>query len=725
MKLWLSTSEIAALGLPGMPTSARNVIKHAERAGWAEHVGQARPREARGGGMEYHVNLLPPEARMAYVARFAASDITEAGAEEAQGAPDIAAPTGQASLALDARLHIVGAFRALQRKAELQHSTALIYFVDLYNTGRIAVPSWVRSAIPTTSSRTLQRWLSTLDQGEVGKLAVDRGAARRGSSVLESAEVKPFALALVAQNPHYSGRHIHEALTGHFPGLDIPSIRAVERALKGWKSEHATELMALTNPDRFVSRMRVAGSYAHTVSRLNELWQIDASPADVLTTDGRHAIYVCIDVWSRRMLVTVTKTARSEAVQLLLRAALIAWGVPERIKTDNGSDFVARSTKRLFAALGIEVETSTAFSPWQKGVVERAIGTFQRDFCTTLPGFIGHSVADRKIIEQRKAFAARLGQDDARAFAVGISAAELQTEADTWCGLVYAHRAHGGIGRQTPFERAATFQGRLREVAHEALHVLLMPAPGGDGTRHVGKMGVRIGGFHYLCPGVVVGRQVFVRLDPADAGRAYLFDPEGVTFLGVARCPELSGEDRAALIAEVQATQKQLIAERTADIRRQAKSVDARTVLDHRNRQALEKAGKLVAMPRPRDAHATAEIMAAIEAGAGLDIANQRRAPEPNALTAKERAIAASVEADLAMSGLGEKPAPAPARVTALRSGPTTQQLYRRARALIDTVEAGGAISVEDALWLGGFRESAAFRSLDQLYQDFGEAALR
>lgn len=715
MKLWLSTSEIAVLALPGMPASARNVIKLAEREAWAEQTAHARPRDGRGGGTEYHINLLPPEARMAYVARFAASDITEAGAEEAQGAPDIATSTGQASLALDARLHIVGSFRALSRRSELTHSTALVWFVDLYNAGRIDAPAWVRAAVPHLSARTLQRWLSSLGQGEVGRLAVDRGAARRGSSVLERPEIKPYALALVAQNPHYSGRHIHEALTGRFPAVQIPSIRAVERALKGWKAEHATELMALTNPDKFVSTTRVAGSYAHTVSRLNELWQIDASPADVLTSDGRHAIYVCIDVWSRRMLVLVTKTARSEAVQLLLRAAILAWGVPERIKTDNGSDFIARATKRLFAALGIEVETSTAFSPWQKGVVERAIGTFQRDFCTTLPGFIGHSVADRKVIEQRKAFAQRLGQDDARAFAVGISATDLQREADTWCTMVYAHRAHGGIGKQTPFERAATFTGRLREVAPDALHVLLMPVPGGDGTRTVGKMGVRLDGFHYLCPGIVVGTRVFVRLDPADAGRAYLFDPEGVTFIGVARCPDLSGEDRAALVAEVQATQKRLISERTADIRREAKGIDARTVLDHRNRQALERVGKLVAMPRPRAVHVTAQITAAIEA------AGQAPAPSDTTRRVPNEALQAEVVAEMA-SGWTPR---APGRVTKLRTTETPSQRFRRARALEEQLAAGAALATGDAVWLGGYQASAEYRAQRTMFEDFGEAALR
>jgi putative transposase len=724
MKAWLTLQEIADLALPGLPTSKRGVSLLADREGWAAST-RTRQRQGRGGGFEHHIDLLPAAARLAYVARFGQAETLEQAAVAVQSAPDVVALTSAAGGELDARLHIVGMFRAMRQRADLRHTTALALFVDLYNTRQAEAPDWVRAIIPSLAARTLARWLSALREGETGRLAVDRGAGRRGSSVLETGadgRVKAFALALVAQNPLYSARHIHEALTDRFRDLGIPSQRAVERALKAWRAEHRVELMALTNPDKFVSTTRVSGSYAHTVSRLNELWQIDASPADALCTDGRHSVYVCIDVFSRRMLVTVTRTARAEAVQLLVRAAILAWGVPERIKTDNGSDFVAKSTKRLFAALGLEVETSTAYSPWQKGVVERAIRTLQHDCMTTLPGFVGHSVADRKVIEARKRFAARLGQDDAAAFQVSLSAAELQADVSTWAEMVYAHRAHGGIGGLSPFEKAATFTGSLRRVDEGALGVLLMPAAGSDGIRTVGKTGVRIGGFHYLCPGLVVGDRVFVRLDPTDAGRIHLFSEDGVSFLGLGRCPELTGEDRAALVAEVAAAQKAAIAEGTAAIRREAKSIDARTVLDSRNRLALEKAGKLVAMPRARVEHVTPQLTAAAEAaGRSADAPARPQRPAPRPVDAK---LQAAIEADLAGSA-PVPPAAAPAaNITRLRTVETPAQRFRRALELEARLAAGGALATDEALWLGGYQASAECRAQRTIFEDFGEQGL-
>jgi len=65
MKLWLTSSELAEAGLPGLPARRESVIRMAEREGWADYASLCRPRAGRGGGLEYHVSLLPPAARLA------------------------------------------------------------------------------------------------------------------------------------------------------------------------------------------------------------------------------------------------------------------------------------------------------------------------------------------------------------------------------------------------------------------------------------------------------------------------------------------------------------------------------------------------------------------------------------------------------------------------------------------------------------------------------------
>lgn len=721
MKFWLTSSEIADLALPGMPTTRQNVVELAKREDWARFSALCRQRDGRGGGLEYHVNLLPIAAQVAY-----RGGRTQARAGEAiQASPEPAPGTVRAAtLQLDARLAVLAAMKAFIRASELKQTLAVGYFVDLYNRGRIEMPAWAAGVLPRLATRTVLRWLSASREGDSDRLAVDRGAGRRGQGVLDAAfdgEIKHFALALHSFNDLYTARQLYEAVDGKFRaqlaalGLKLPGQRAFEIRFNAWREEYAAGLLQMTDPDAFKSKMRVSGSHDYLAPHLNALWQIDASPVDALCVDGRHSIYVCIDVWSRRLILYISKTPRSEAVQLLMRKAILVWGLPDAVKTDNGSDFTARATVRLLDKLKIETILSAAFSPWQKGHVERHIRTFQTDCSRTLPGFIGHSVADRKRIEGRKAFAQRLGQQENDAFSVTMTGAELQAECDAWAERLYAMREHRGIGKMTPFARAASSTRTVRTVDPDALATLLMQAPDKEGIRTVGKKGVQIGQYHYLAPGLVVGERVFVRLDPHDAGVIWLFDPESDRLLARGINTEREGIDRAALVAETRALQKRAIDEKMKEVRAAKREVTERTVLDLRHQRAAELAGNLVAFPPRTEAHSTP----ALEAGA--EVAAMRRGDAPNArpLSDAEAKIMAELEKEPAA------PAPLPPNVRRLRQQETPQQRYRRWLELHDRLTAGDPITPEEAAFYGGFAGSTEKKTLDPLYQEYGEAALR
>ncbi len=68
MSEWLTASEIAERRLPGLPHSKRKVNDFAKRYGWHSAVNGdgsplVRKREAKGGGFEFHVSLLPQVSR--------------------------------------------------------------------------------------------------------------------------------------------------------------------------------------------------------------------------------------------------------------------------------------------------------------------------------------------------------------------------------------------------------------------------------------------------------------------------------------------------------------------------------------------------------------------------------------------------------------------------------------------------------------------------------------
>jgi putative transposase len=704
MRDWLSAQDLASLTLPGLPATERGWRNYAEREGWLAQKDKVRARQGRGGGLEFHIDLLPPATLAAYVAKHVgAVDLKARDAAAAAREDEQRQLTLPAVESRDARLALLAAAERLARDGNMSRNLADRAFVALYQMGKIEVASWVREACPEISPRSLRRWRTLKSFEGISRLGVDKGAARRGKGALESGEqgkVRAFLLAAIAKQPHLTSDHLKALCEDQFPSVKGVSVRSFQRLRAKMEQEHKVLLTRVTNPDVFKSKYRLAGSNSHPVTRLNELWQIDASPADVMCVDGRHSVYLCVDIFSRRLLIYVSKTPRAEAVALLIRRAILAWGVPERVHTDNGSDFTAKSTQHLFASLGIEVELSRPFQPQEKGHVERAVRTFQHDLAPLIEGFIGHNVGDRKVIEERRAFSQRLGLDDAGAMKPKHTGAELQAICDEWAQGRYANRPHSGLSGATPFEIAAAFNGVVRRIGDlRALDLLLAPIAGGDGTRVVTKKGVRIDHSYYLAPTVMPETRVFVRMDPEDMGRVWLFSQDGAEFLSEAICPELAGIDPKAAVMEARAQQKRLLEESAAQLRSDMRKIKPRDMVDVIVRKAAKDAGKLVEFPKREENFTTRGLEAAAEA-AGII-----QAP---ALPISDQSVDAKTE------------------VAPVHQLPETrQQRFRRARELESRLQNDGRLSTDEALWLGGYQAGAEYRAMKEMFEEFGEAALR
>ncbi|MBV1702592.1 MAG: DDE-type integrase/transposase/recombinase [Hyphomicrobiales bacterium] len=733
---WYSAAELAGLHLPGLPTTARRMADFIAREGWDADSARARPRLGRGGGMEYRLDLIPTGPQLLLAAR-ATGEAPLPMIAAAAAEPGAEALNAAAASARDARLAIVHAANAYvagyPRGALANDTAALALFVALYNARSIKMPASALTEVPNLSLRSLQRWIAATRSANTSALAVDRGAARRGRGTLDSANdgaVKLHILALTARQPHLSAHHIMTMVRDQFGDrlevegtyLPVPPLRTFQSALKAWKTQHHVALTAITNPDAYKSKFRLAGTATDRFcTAINALWMIDASPADVLCLDGRSSVYVAIDLFSRRLQIYVSKTPRASAVALLIRRAIAEWGMPDAIKTDNGSDFVARDIVRLFAALNIETITCRAFHPEEKAHVERAIGTFQRDLCPTLPGFIGHSVKDRKVIEERKAFAARLGLPDDRTFCVELTASELQAYCDRWANERYQHRPHAGLDGATPFAIAQRHAAQVRAMPElRALDMLLTPVASGNGLRIMGKQGVRIEGDYYLCPHVLPGTETLVRMDPNDMGRALLFTPDGAQYLGEAVCPTLAGVDPVAAVQAAKQAQAEILFEGTRHIRAQMRRIKPRDMVDAMLRQSARDNGTLVPFPAPLAAYETPQLQAASQAASHVASNTASQATTPTsfltfdgsstpASAADIAALAAQVEAD-AMA--------AASNVIALPERPIER--YRRAFALEEAMSRGEPVDPEAALWLGRYQTSAEYLTHSQMFASFG-----
>jgi transposase InsO family protein len=731
MKEWLTARDIAAEKLPTMPSTESGVIRQAEREKWDDHP-YARQRAGRGGGMEYRYLILPTAAQIAYVQKHKVFGLVATATADV--ANDDVELTPRAKLEQAARLSILAHFdefwRGMQSSSRSK-DTALHLFAIKYNNHSLRVDDDVRNVVKHLSKRTLARWLSAKKCGRSSKLGVDRSKARAGTGVLDNAndgKVRIHILGLIAHQPHLSGAQVLVQCRAEFGDtlnvvskgvkstIAMPPLRTFQHFLKGLKVTHKHELLKLTNPDRYRSTMLPSGTgMLRHITLPNELWQIDASPVDALCVDGRHAVYVCVDIATRQFITYVSKTPRASAVGMLLRKAILAWGTPKKIKTDNGSDFTAQDTKRLFMALGVEPDLSDAYSPAQKGHVERAIGTWQHQFASLLPGYVGHSVSDRKAIEDRKSFAERLGQDTAEAFGVTLSGADLQALSDEWCLNFYSHQPHAGLNGQTPFNAASTANEIRRVISERALDVLLMPAPGnGNGTRKVTKFGIRIDHFDYSAGHLMAGLDVFVRLDPTDKGRIHVFSLDQSDYLGEAICPELAGIHPETFQRARKEEHAALVKERIDPIKKEiAKIVKGPSLI----RRALDVAARdlpnVVALPKREERHITPEIAAA-------EMVNRPEVTTRQMSKALD-AISAEIVADL--DPIRRETAPTRGNVQQLRTQSTKAQLFRRALEITDRIETKAAVSDDELRWLVSYQSTSDYRAMKMIHDDFGDQA--
>ncbi len=512
-------------------------------------------------------------------------------------------------------------------------------------------------------------------------------------------------IALITYNGHLTAGHMRDQIRARYgriltvegAAFAIPSCRTITRWKNDWITSNKADYVAIINPDRAKSHYKVSfGDHYGWVSTPNQLWEIDATPADVMLEDGRYSVYVVIDVFTRRLLVHVSKTPRTTASLALIKRAVSDWGVPETIRTDNGSDFISKSFKMALSALGIYQDISQAFTPTHKGMVERSIGTLNRDLMTLLPGFLGHDIVDRKAIEARKTFAQRLGDDIAKCNIINMSADGLQKACDDWAKIVYQNRVHGGLNGISPAQKIASFTGNIRKIEDDAALAFLCAAVDRNGERVVAKTGIAIENATFIAAemALYIGQKVYVRLDPDDMGVCYIFDVTGQEFLFKAVNAASLGIDRRAISMQAAAIQDQ----QRNRARKQARSIKIkpRDLIDGQIAAAIDK-GQILPLPKASNSYETV----ALKSAAGI-----QTAPE------------ISADNDIRQEALVKEIAKA-SNITNLPESP--KQRFKRAVDLQDKMMAGVEINTSNAVWLGGYTQSSEYRAHKQMFDDFGK----
>ncbi len=739
-KTHYSCGELAAMKLPGMPGSEMGWSKLVKREGY-----DFREVPAKGGSGGLRREYAPPAAVAKLIDR--AEGIIAAGDKAArvqavvaevvrqQDAADAARQAkGEAALMalvdkltpgqrtrFDARLSIVQGWEVWFVQAQpIRKKAGLDLYARQYNADDLpALPqitAAVREAYPRISARSVERWHTDYSQdGLAGLIDKQDGHLTRDVNVFtRQPALYNTTLALLMAKPHIKNSDMRELLqhaavdeqNGEIL-FEVPSIWATDRFLRAWREKHPELLLAATDPDAWKNKaMAAVGNVSEDVLRLNQRWEMDATPADWMLLDpetGQHRRYtcsVCIDVYSRRMIVVLARTPKAQTHMFCLRLALLAWGVPEQIVTDNGKDYLARAFKLMLAELKIAHHVTNPFSPWEKPHVERGIGVMLHSILEVLPNFVGHSVAERSAIEARQTFAERLFKKDS-VVELDIGPDELNTHIQNWLVGTYHQREHGGTG-ESPFARAAAWSGKVRHIDNErALDVLLMPTAANGGVRTLQKKGIEIERGWYAAPElfrlVEVGTEVMVR-ETEDFGQVVVY--QNGNFVCVAICPERKGVSRKELAAHCRNAQAQRIKADKAALRKAAK-VDPDKMVADLLRKKAQAAGKLAVHPGARVDHTTPGLHQASLAAKRIDGAAEAPAlPTDIARGLAERKVAATQP---------EKVIPLPE---------TPDQRFRRWLDLNSTVEKGEVIADPKAQkWWGMYPQSSEFKALSKRHQ--------
>jgi putative transposase len=195
---------------------------------------------------------------------------------------------------------------------------------------------------------------------------------------------------------------------------DYPSRTTVDRILQPQIEKQQAKRSLGWRGDRLLITTRAGIELA--IEWSNQVWPCDHTKIDVLVVDesgeglGRPWLTIVVDTYSRCImgLHLGFDAPSAEVVGLALRHAILPkqypvayelqqvwdiYGLPQSLYTDGGKDFRSQQLEQVATELGIVL--CLRRQPSDGGIVERPFGTFNREFFSTLPGYVSSNVAMR------------------------------------------------------------------------------------------------------------------------------------------------------------------------------------------------------------------------------------------------------------------------------------------------------------------------------------------
>lgn len=252
--------------------------------------------QRRGGGKGIELAEFPADIRVAICALRGQANAPAAEVEEShqvEGEPtdlgtDLAEPdtTDRDERVVLAKLAIKRLVDRVCPKGEVNRHQCFTQFCADYKAHRVGAP-WIWEAVKGLSWGSLSALYKACEEGRTDDLVDRRG---RNKQVRIPEGQRDFIEGHCVNTPHLAMRRLHELLSIEF-GEAVVSYSTVSRYVASFRTKNAGALTRISNPDRWKNRYMVAlGSASEGISRPNQRWELDSTPADLLMADGRYTL---------------------------------------------------------------------------------------------------------------------------------------------------------------------------------------------------------------------------------------------------------------------------------------------------------------------------------------------------------------------------------------------------------------------------------------------------
>jgi putative transposase len=339
---WFTAAELAELALPGLPADKRSINRRAQDDRWTtrrDGKGGAlvRPRTGRGGGVEFHVSLLPPEARLELARRGLSAPAPMAIVETpgAAGWRWLEAQPERVRAEAQRRLTIVGEIELLEE-------------AGMTRTAAIAATS-ARHA--RAAKATLWEWLRAIEG--VGRADRLPALAPRHKGGGKRAEIDPFLWDLFKADwlrpecPTLTSCYDRTAAKAAEMGLSMPS----EKAFRRRSAEIDPRVVRLARGGREKAERAIpANRRTVEASHALEMINVDGHQFDVFVTPPgsdkpvRPVMIAIQDVFSRKLLAWRLDLSENYLATRLAFADLFErFGIPGTCYLDNSRTFAGKA----------------------------------------------------------------------------------------------------------------------------------------------------------------------------------------------------------------------------------------------------------------------------------------------------------------------------------------------------------------------------------------------